>query len=287
MNRYKIFLGFLLIMSLCRVSGQNQYNASGAEKLGWRLASQAYTFKKFNFVETLEMLNRLDIQYIEMYRKQEIGGGYKGITHYNMNAKTRTHIKELLARHNIKVVNFGVVHAADETEWRQIFDFAKALGIETLTAEPDSGHLDMMEALAEEYQINVALHNHPVPSYYWHPEIVKRHLDGRSKRLGVCADIGHWTRSGIDPVQALKILKGRIITCHIKDLNAFGITEAHDLPWGTGVSNISGVLHELRQQNFKGVFTIEYEYNWENSSPEIQESIHYFNRVAHWLSAEY
>ena len=65
---------------------------------------------------------------------------------------------------------------------------------------------------------------------------------------------------------------------NFKDLNEKS-PEAHDVPWGTGVCNVKGMLEELHRQNFKGVFSIEYEYNWENSMPDIVKSIHFFNDV--------
>ena len=49
----------------------------------------------------------------------------------------------------------------------------------------------------------------------------------------------------------------------------------HDVPWGTGVSNIKMVLEELRRQGFKGPLFAEYEYNWNNNAPEIAESYKY------------
>lgn len=275
---------FVLVFSLICVSSYAQYDSSSAEKLGWKLGSQAYTFKEFTFAETLNKLNEMGLKYVEMYRGQVIGEGNENKTHFTMDEASKTQVKHMLKKHNIKAVNYGVVNAKNETEWRQIFDFAVEMKIETLTAEPHASQLDMVEKLADEYQINVALHNHPIPSYYWHPEIVKRHLEGRSQRMGACVDFGHWVRSGLNPVECLKTLEGRIITCHIKDINQFGERKAHDVPWGAGMCNISGVLYELKRQGFEGVFSIEYEYNWNNSQAEVHESVNYFNRVAYWLS---
>nr|MBI1232772.1 sugar phosphate isomerase/epimerase [Cytophagales bacterium] len=85
---------------------------------------------------------------------------------------------------------------------------------------------------------------------------------------------------GIDPVEGIKKLEGRIISLHFKDLNAWGTRNAHDVPWGTGTCNVAGVLHELNRQGFKGVFSAEYEHNWENNLPEVAESMEYFKRVA-------
>src|SRR6478609_8652606 len=102
--------------------------------------------------------------------------------------------------------------------------------------------------------------------------------------MGACADIGHWIRSGLDPLECLKKLAGRIITLHFKDLNETG-PNAHDVPWGTGIGKTKELMAELKRQNFRGVFCVEYEYNWENSSPEIAQSIKFFNKICDELVA--
>ena len=87
-------------------------------------------------------------------------------------------------------------------------------------------------------------------------------------------------RSGVDPLVAVKKLKGRIISFHFKDLDEFGNKEAHDVPWSTGMGQTRAILTELQRQGFKGVFSAEYEYHWENSLPELAKSVEYFDKVA-------
>ena len=115
--------------------------------------------------------------------------------------------------------------------------------------------MPMLDRLCKEYKINLAIHNHPQPSHYALPESVLAVCEGHSTRIGSCADTGHWYRSGRNPIEGLQSLKGRIISLHFKDLN----TEKKDVPWGTGVLNAKGMLDELKRQDFKGVFSIEYE----------------------------
>jgi hypothetical protein len=62
------------------------------------------------------------------------------------------------------------------------------------------------------------------------------------------------------------------------------VREAHDVPWGTGVSQAGAILAELDRQNFKGVFSIEYEHNWLNSMPEIKKCVGFFRKTQAELS---
>ncbi len=64
-----------------------------------------------------------------------------------------------------------------------------------------------------------------------------------------------------------------MISSHLKDLNEFGKHEAHDVPYGQGVSSVKEVLDELKAQGFQGNLSIEYEYNWDNSVPEVTKCI--------------
>ena len=107
---------------------------------------------------------------------------------------------------------------------------------------------------------------------FWNPYYVAGLVTGRDKRIGACADTGHWARSGLKPVECLRILKGRISSSHLKDLNKTG-GDAHDVPYGTGVCDIKACLDELKKQGFDGNISIEYEYNWDNSVPEVTQCI--------------
>ena len=279
----KFGLSILFVVAVMNTL-QAQYDSSAAEKAGWRLASQSYTFKSFTLAEALDKLNEAGIKYVEIYPSQNIGGGIEGTTKYDMSPETIKKVVTLLKQKGIKAVNYGVVNPNDSIQWVKVFEFAKAMGLETIVSEPKTEMLPMIDRLANKYGINVSLHNHPLPSYYWHPALVLNALKGRSPRIGACADFGHWVRSGLDPIECVKMLKGKIISTHAKDLNEFGVRTAHDVPWGTGICNLPGILHELRKQGFKGVFSIEYEYNWDKSLPEVKESAEYFYRFAYWMN---
>ena len=150
------------------------------------------------------------------------------------------------------------------------------MGIRAIVTEP-AEPIDLIEKLVKEYDIMVAFHNHPRqpsnPGYrMWDPNYILSVVKDRDPRIGCCADTGHWVRSNLKPVECLRILKGRVVCSHLKDLNEMGPT-AHDVPYGTGVSDIPGILEELKAQGFGGTLSIEYEYHWENSSSEVGQCI--------------
>lgn len=255
--------------------------APSAEKLGWRLGCQAYSFNRFSFFEAVDKNASLGLKYLEMYPGQRLSPEHPDIrVGHDMPADARQAVKQKLAQAHTRLVCYGVVGLSkDEKASRNVFDFAKEMGIEVIVSEPPEDAFDTIERLCEEYGISVALHNHPKPSRYWNPDTVLAACKGRSKRIGACADTGHWMRSDIKPLDAIRKLQGRIISFHFKDLNTFG-RQAHDVPWGTGKAGVREILQEVHRQGLRAPFSIEYEYNWENSLPEIAQCVAYFEKVA-------
>ncbi|MDD3788410.1 MAG: sugar phosphate isomerase/epimerase [Petrimonas sp.] len=261
----------------CSTSGKPE---TKAEKQGWKLSMQSYTFHLFSAVEALEKTQQLGLKYIEIYPGQKMGEGFgDAVFGYDLTQEQQKQLKDLAKSKNIKIVSSGV-WTSSRDEWEKVFAFAKDMGMEFISAEPAREDWDVVENLAKKYGIKVAVHNHPNENSYWKPEILLEYIGNRDPLLGSSADVGHFKRMGIDPIIALQQLDGRLIAMHFKDIapqGAEGILE--DVVWGTGVLNVKGMLEELKRQNFKGYFTIEYEANWENNLPEIKQSIDYFNEV--------
>jgi sugar phosphate isomerase/epimerase len=186
-------------------------------------------------------------------------------------------LKARLQKDGIRAVNYGVVPIPNnEAEARKIFDFAKKLGLYGITTESVES-IDLIEKLVKEYNICVGFHDHPRrpndASYkMWDPNYVLSVVKNRDARIGATADVGHWVRSGLTPVDCLKILRGRVISVHLKDLNEKS-PNAHDVPFGTGVCDVPGILNELKHQKFAGNISIEYEYNWTNSVVDVAQCI--------------
>ncbi len=287
----------LLLITTVALAGLAAQAQSAAEQLGWKLAVHSYTFQKFTIFEAIDKTAAMGIKNMSISGSVNLAGSdgkpakasTVGISDKDSEAIT-AHLKEKGI--DPTFVNMGVVKPGiDEAESRKIFEGAKRMGIKVLVAEPETHNkmeelgpvMDVVEKLAKEYNIAVAIHNHPGPkNFYWNPDTILAAVKGRSPLLGACADVGHWVRSGLDPVECLKKLEGRVITLHFKDLNEAG-PKAHDVPWGTGISNPKGMMAELKRQGFKGAFCVEYEYNWDNSAPEIDQSAKWFNATCEEL----
>ena len=258
-----------------------------AEKLGWQLAIHSYTFQKFSIFDAIDKSAALGVKYMSLSGSAIVDGTNR-VSSVTLSDAQRAAIDERLrARGFGNFVNMGVVQlSADEAKSRKVFEFAKKWGIHVLVAEPPTNALDTVEKLCKEYNIQVAIHDHPKGhSIYWKPEAVLAAIKGRTPLMGACADVGHWMRSGLDPVVCLKKLEGHIICLHFKDLNQMG-PAAHDVPWGTGIGRAKEMMAELKRQHFHGAFCVEYEYNWDNSSPEVAQCVKFWNDTCAELAAE-
>ena len=246
---------------------------------GYAIGCQAYTFNRFTVFEAIENTAAAGGKLIEFFPGQKLSKEEPNIRFdHNVSDEVIDKVKEKLNKHHVVAVNYGVVGLPnDEKECRKVFDFAKKLGLRAVTSEPKPEAMDLIEKLVKEYDIMMGIHNHPKqannPGYkYWDPEYVLSLVKDRDPRLGSCSDTGHFVRSGVKPADALRILQGRVISSHLKDLNEFS-ARGYDVPFGMGKSDIPGILEELKRQNFQGNISIEYEHNEDHSLPEVAQCI--------------
>jgi Sugar phosphate isomerases/epimerases len=279
----------LQVIALCVVgcspqalTSKTTLDASPESKHGWKLGAQAYTFKLYTFFEVLDKLDSCGLKYVEASPGRQIGGGMEGKMDYHMDTTKQQRIQAQLKAKGIQWISYGVVVPKTKEDWLLLFEFSKKMGIENIVTEPTREDLPLISELADKYKINIAIHNHPEPSPYWHPDTLLNAVRGYSKRIGACADLGHWVRSGLDPLECIKKLEGRVIELHVKDLNEKG-KDSHDVIWGTGISNIKGIMEELKRQKFKGGFFAEYEHNWERNVEDVAECVKYFRQVSEKL----
>lgn len=250
---------------------------------GFAVGCQAWTFNRFTAYEAVEKTALAGARVIEFFPGQRLRPDSDLRWDHNASDEVIAQMKEHLARHGVRAVNYGVVGGRDEAEWRRIFEFARKLDLYAITTE-DADKLDLLERLVREYDIRVGIHNHPRrpndPGYLvWSPTNVLEMVRNRDPRIGVAADTGHWATSGIVPLEALRLLSGRIISVHLKDRTAIG-RQTTDVPFGSGVLNVGALLDELRRQGFAGNISIEYETKWENNVPDVAQCIGFFRGYA-------
>jgi sugar phosphate isomerase/epimerase len=240
---------------------------------------QAYTFRMFTVMEALEKIAQAGGKTVEFFPGQKFSPDNDAKFDHNSTAEMRQKVKEKLQSLGLTAYGYGVVRLNNnEDDCRKIFDFAKDMSIAVVVSEPAADAFDLIEKMVKEYDIKMAIHNHPKKpldrSYlYWDPEYVLSVVKDRDPRMGACADLGHWVRSGIKPADAIRILKGRIFDSHVKDLTEFGNPKAHDMIWGTGKTDIPAALNAFAEIGFYGPLHAEYEHNWETNVTDVTQCL--------------
>ncbi len=258
------------------------------ENLGWRFGIEAYTFKNDTFFDVVEKTSALGLAYVGGLNVQPVSKEIDKPFDYKLTSEERRAIREKLADEGMSLLTYFVFDLpGDEAECRKIFEFGKEMGIETFISEPKVEDLDLIERLCVEYNIKVAIHNHGerLSPVYMYPERIVELCEGRSPLIGAACDFGHWAKEGIDPYEAIKTLGDRVITVQMHDQSAL-TAEGHDVPWGTGVVNLDGILAYMTKRGIEPVmFGLEYSYEWDKSMPAIRQSISYFNQQSLIIAA--
>ncbi len=258
------------------------------EKLGWKLGLATYTFRENTLFETIDKAAELGIWYLDGWNEQKVSAEIDKPFDHNLEKQELLTIRRKLLEKDVRIVNFYIHDIpADETECKRIFEFGKFLGIEAFISEPDPKALDIIEKYCKEFEIKLAIHNHgkDISPHYWDPGKLLELVEHRSEWIGACGDLGYWTRSGIDPHDAINTLNKRIITLQIHDLDN-RTKDGHDVPWGEGIQDLMGLFSLLNEQQIKPtLMCLEYSYNWGKSMPEIVKSKRFFDQTVIQLAA--
>lgn len=257
------------------LSAQERYTGGApyAEKIGWRVGCQLYSFHTLTFKEAVEKTASIGLKWAEIFPTHRLAPERDVPFTAAMSADDKQFVRTVCADFGVTPHGFGVGDFDKKT-----FDFAKEMGFETLICEPPYEAFDTVEKLVQEYDIKIAIHNHPKPSLYWDYKNVLKACAGRDERIGACMDVNHLMRSDINPLEAIRALKGRIVSFHFGDLSQYGPT-GEDVPLGTGVGKTAELLEELKAQDFKGVFAFEYEKNPGQNLDDIAQCVEFFNQT--------
>jgi sugar phosphate isomerase/epimerase len=184
-----------------------------------------------------------------------------------------------IAAMNARLADLGLTISAhgvngfggDAQANRKVFEFAKAAGIRTITADPTPEAFDSLESLVKEFDIRIAIHNHGPRHRYNKAVDVLKAIDGKDERIGACADLGHFIRSGEKPVEVIRLLAGRLYGVHLKDFAEMQ-DKTRGVILGRGHLDVPAVFAALDRARFPkdGALSLEYEENPQNPLDDIR-----------------
>ncbi|MEJ7588839.1 MAG: sugar phosphate isomerase/epimerase [Ferruginibacter sp.] len=244
----------------------------------WKFGVALWTFHTFNFPESLDKVDSAGLDYIEPNTFHKTGPELKDSLLGQLSGVGVEKVKEMIAKRGLKVESIYIAGDSTVASWKHQFEIAKQLGVKYVTSEPPLKMWDSIDSLAGVFGVKVAIHEHwKGVSLYWNPDTVLLAIKDHPN-FGACADLGHWPKSGIDPVEAVKKLSGHILVVHLKDIAAFNDPKLRDVPVGTGKINFPAVFAELKKQNFMGYIYIERDAeDLPSNLPSVIQTVNYYN----------
>lgn len=275
-----VCLALVCIFTACnnKKSNETDTSSSTGSPEDWRLGVALWTFHTFNFPDALSKVDSSGLKFIEPNTFHNAGPDLKDSMILQLSHAGIEKLKQMVMEKGLTVESIYIVGDSTVESWKKQFDIAKQFGVRFVTTEPPLDMWDSIDSLAGAYGMKVAIHEHwKGVSDYWHPDTVLLAIKDHPN-FGACADLGHWPKSGIDPVDAVKKLSGHIIGIHLKDIAAFNNPELKDVPVGTGVVNFPAVFEELKKQGFNGPIYIERDAEDNPSNlPSVLKTIEYYN----------
>ncbi len=252
---------------------------------GFKVGLQSYTLRAFDAPTALAHTKTLGVKYWESFSKH--------IPLTTLPAAVAD-AKKQLADAGVTMLSYGVVKfTPDETKAREMFDFAKSMGIVSLSADPDPDRatFDLLDKLVAEYDVAIAIHNHGPGHRYDKADDVLKWVKDRHPKLGACVDTGHYLRSNENPVEVIQKFGPRVHGVHLKDVRtvkspeeqekiAPGLTKNRQgmlqrenklfTVLGEGELDTVGVLKALKSLNYSNCVALEYEESEKNPLPDVE-----------------
>lgn len=228
------------------------------------LGIQLYSLRGFPFEQAIAHAKALGFEAVELY---------SGMLPLNASAEEIASVRKQVADLGLVISAHGVNgFGGDAAANRKVFEFAKAAGIGIITCDPAPEAFASLDGLVREFDVRLAIHNHGPRHRYNKAIDVLRAIEGRDERIGACADLGHFIRSGEKPVEVIRLLAGRLYGIHLKDFAEMQ-DKTKGVILGKGHVDVPAVFAALERAKFPadGALSLEYEENPKNPIDDIRE----------------
>ena len=236
----------------------------------FQLGMASYTFREFGLEETLAMTKRLGLKRI----------AFKSF-HLALDS-TEEEIKAVTVKvkaAGLRLYGCGVVYMKSQQEVEQAFTYAQTAGMDTIIGVPNHELLPLVDHKVKEYDIKLAIHNHgPGDKVYPTPESAYERITALDRRIGLCIDVGHTQRAGVDPAGDILRFADRLVDIHIKDVTA-ATGKGQTIEIGRGVIDIPAVCAALIKCKYTGTVSFEFEKDGKDPLAGVAESVGYVRGV--------
>jgi sugar phosphate isomerase/epimerase len=261
-------------LSAARILPAQEYKIGSAEI---KLGVASYSLRKFSRAQAIEMTKALGTPYINLKSM-----------HLELNSTPEQiqQARKEFTDAGLTIVGAGTIRFAkyDEAEIRQAFEYGKQAQMPVLVVMPEKEVLPKLEKWVKEYDQKIAVHNHgPEDKNFPTPQSVLEVVKDMDPRCGLCIDIGHTTRTGVDVVESIAQAGPRLLDMHVKDLRDLRAKDSQ-CDCGDGKMPFPAIFQQLVKMGYKGCANLEYEIKENNPLPGMQRSFSYMRGVLAGLS---
>jgi inosose dehydratase len=243
---------------------------AAAADLGFDLGIASYTFRAFSLDQAIAMTRRLRVRKItlkDMHLPMAI------------TADDMASVRERLKTAGIQLSSCGVVYMTTEDQVNRAFAYAKLAGIRMMVGVPEPPLLELAERKVKETDISLAIHNHgPTDNRYPSPESAYTLIAKMDRRVGLCIDVGHTQRLGLDPAAQVERYFDRLLDVHIKDVSSAD-AKGTTVEIGSGVIDTPKLIRTLARLKYTGTLHFEHEKDEKDPFPGVAESVGYVRGV--------
>ncbi len=244
---------------------------------GLKVGVASYTFRKLPLEATIRGIQRVGLRYVS-------------IKDFHLPRKSSAEERRAVAQKfkdaGITPLSCGNISMEnDEASVRDAMEYARDAGIPTIVCSPHPDSMPILDKMVKEFDIKLAIHNHgPEDKRFPSPYDVWQAIQPFDKRIGLCIDVGHTAKAGVDPAESILKCSARLYDVHLKDNNIKG-PKAVPIEVGRGVLDLRSVMRALLEIKFPYLAGFEYEKDADDVLPGLAESVGYIRGILAGLDA--
>jgi inosose dehydratase len=247
--------------------------------LGLKIGVATYTVRELPIEEAIKVVQRVGLKYVSIKNVKN----HIDLSHTTEERKQRAQVFRDAGLVPLSVGNVGMKN--DEADIRRAFEYARDIGVPTMVCAPPKDAVPLLDKFVKEFDIKLAIHNHgPEDKQFPSPYDVMKAVENYDKRIGLCIDVGHTARAGVDPAESILKCRERLYDVHLKDISALGNRNT-PIESGRGILNSKSILAALVKIKFQGLVGFEYEKDSKDPAPGLAESVGYIKGVLAGLKA--
>jgi inosose dehydratase len=241
---------------------------------GLKVGVATYTLRELPIEEAIKGVKRVGLKYVSIKNVKN----HIDLSHASAERKQRAQMFRDAGLIPLSVGNVSM--RTGEADIRQAFEYARDIGVPTIVCAPSLEAIPILDKMVKEFDIKLAIHNHGPEDkgFFPSPFDVMRAVEKFDKRIGLCIDVGHTARAGVDPADSILKCQERLYDLHMKDISALG-NKNTPIEGGRGILDTTSILAALLKIKYQGLVGFEYEKDGKDPVPGLAESVGYVKGV--------